>query len=108
MGSVRLNRGEIWWYELPELGRRPGCIVTRQSALPVLNAVLVAPATRTIRGIPSELSLGVQDGMPSDCVLSFGNLITIPKSFLVEQITSLAAPRLPELCRALRIATGCD
>lgn len=66
-----MNRGEVWWYELPDLGRRPGCILTRQAPIPVLNALLVAPATRTVRGIPTELTLGVEDGMPYDCALSF-------------------------------------
>ena len=66
-----MNRGEVWWYELADVGRRPGCILTRQAAIPVLNAVLVAPATRTIRGIPTEMRLGPEDGMPDDCALSF-------------------------------------
>ena len=103
-----MNRGEVWWYELPELGRRPGCILTRQAAIPVLGTVVVAPATRTVRGIPSEVRLGADDGMPADCVLSFDNLLTIPKALLVERITRLPAERLPELCAALDVAAGCD
>lgn len=103
-----MKRGELWWYELPELGRRPGCIVTREAAIPVLNAVLIAPATRTVRGIPTEVRLSTADGMPSDCALSFDNLLTVPKSLLVERIASLAPDRLIELCVALRVATGCD
>ena len=76
VGARLVNRGEMWWYELPELGRRPGCILTRQAAIPVLNAVLIAPATSTIRDIPSEVRLGTDDGMPADCALSFDNLLT--------------------------------
>lgn len=102
-----MNRGEVWWYELPELGRRPGCILTRQPAIAVLNAVLVAPATRTIRGIPTEVGLSTADGMPADCVLSFDNLVTVPKALLVERITRLPEQRLGELCTALEVATGC-
>jgi len=52
-----VNRGEVW-YELPDAGRRPGLILTRQAAIPVLNAVLVAPATRTIRGIEEQTRHG--------------------------------------------------
>lgn len=103
-----MNRGELWWYELPEVGRRPGCILTRQAAVPLLNAVLVAPATRTIRGIPTEVRLGTADGMPAECVLSFDNLLTVPKALLVERITRLPPTRLAELCAALAIAAGCD
>jgi len=103
-----VNRGEIWWYELPELGRRPGCILTRQAAIGVLTAVLVAPATRTIRGIPTEVRLSAADGMPAECVLSFDNLLTVPKALLVERITRVPEARLGELCSALAVATGCE
>ena len=103
-----MNRGEVWWYELPEVGRRPGCILSRQATIRVLTAVLVAPATRTIRNIPTEVRLGRADGMPAECALSFDNLLTVPKGLLVERITSLPEARLGELCAALEIAAGCD
>lgn len=103
-----MNRGEVWWYELPDGGRRPGLILTRQAAIPVLNAVLVAPATRTIRGIPTELRLGPKDGMPADCALSFDNLLTVSKALLTERITRLSVARVAEVCVALNAATGCD
>lgn len=48
-----MSRGEIWWVEHPDAGRRPACVLTRKAAIGVLNAVLVAPATRTVRGIPT-------------------------------------------------------
>ena len=102
-----VNRGEVWWYELPDVGRRPGCIVTRQAAIPVLNALLVVPATRTIRGIASEVRLGPQDGMPSECALALDNLLPIPKALLTERITRLGPAKLAELCRALGVAAGC-
>jgi mRNA interferase MazF len=103
-----VNRGEVWWVEHPDAGRRPACVLTRQAAIPVLASVLVAPATRTIRGIPTEVRLGAEDGMPADCALSFDNLVTVPKSLLVERITRLPPARLGELCAALDVATGCD
>jgi mRNA interferase MazF len=102
-----VRRGEIWWLEHPEAGRRPACVLSRQAAIPVVNAVLVAPATRTVRGIPTEVSLSPADGMPADCVLSFDNLATVPKALLTERITALAPERLDELCAALDAATGC-
>lgn len=102
-----MNRGEIWWFELPDVGRRPGCILTRQAAIPVLNAVLIAPATRTVRDIPTELQLGPADGMPVPCALSLDNLLTVPKALLTRRITTLAPGRLTKLCRALNAATGC-
>lgn len=102
-----MNRGEVWWLEHPEVGRRPACVLTRQAAIPVLASVLVVPATRTIRGIPSEVTLTREDGMPDDCALSFDNLATVPKALLTERITRVPEARLHELCGALRAATGC-
>jgi mRNA interferase MazF len=102
-----VNRGDVWWLEHPEAGRRPACILTRAAAIPVLTSVTVVPATRTVRGIPTEILLTPDDGMPERCVLSFDNVATVPKALLVEQITRVPAERLDELCAALRIATGC-
>jgi mRNA interferase MazF len=70
--------------------------------------VLVAPITRTIRGIPTEVRIDQADGMPEECVASLDNVRQIPRAFLSEPITSLAGPRMHEVCRALAIATGCD
>ena len=102
-----MKRGEVWWYELPDVGRRPGCILTRPAAIGVLNAVLIAPATRTIRGIPTEMRLGPADGMPVECALSFDNLLTVPKALLTSRITVLDPTRVAELRLTLEIATGC-
>jgi len=102
-----VNRGEVWWLEEPDSGRRPACILTRQAAIPVLNAVLVVPATRSIRGIPTEVALGREDGMPSECALAFDTLGTVPKSLLTERITRLGPAKLAEICAALDAATAC-
>jgi len=102
-----VNRGEVWWVEHPDAGRRPACVLTRPAAIPVLNSVLVAPATRTVRGIPTEVALGRADGMPDECALSFDNLTAVPKALLTARITALPEARLGELCAALRSATGC-
>ncbi len=103
-----MNRGEVWWIEHPDLGRRPVCILTRQEALPVLRRVLVAPATTQSRGIPTEVALGPEDGLPKECVLSLDNVEPVPVALLTEQITQLGAGRLASVCRALRLATACE
>jgi mRNA interferase MazF len=102
-----VNRGEVWWLEHPEAGRRPACVLTRQTAIPVLSQVLVAPATRTVRGIPTEVALGREDGMPDDCALSLDNIAAVPKGLLTRRITRLRPGKLAELCAALGIAVGC-
>ena len=102
-----MNRGEVWWVEHPDAGRRPACVLTRQAAIAVLTSVLVAPATRTIRDIPTEVRLGSADGMPEECALTFDNVTTVPKALLTQRITEIPAARREELCAALRAATGC-
>ena len=101
------NRGEVWWIELPDVGRRPGCVLTRTAAIPVLRSLLVVPATRTIRGIPTEVFLDEDDGMPTECALSLDNVTVVPRAVLTERITKLSPQRIDEVCRALSIATGC-
>jgi mRNA interferase MazF len=102
-----VNRGEVWWLEDPDVGRRPVLVLTRQAAIPVLSSVLVVLATRTVRGIPTEVPLDKRDGMPVPCALSFDNLLAVPKALLTERITRLAPQRLDEVCIALGRATGC-
>lgn len=102
-----VNRGEVWWAELPGVGRRPVMVLTRQGAIDVLTSVLCVPATRTIRGIPTELELDEDDGMPSACALSFDNLATVPRSMLTTRICRLGSERLAEVCHCLKVAAGC-
>jgi mRNA interferase MazF len=101
------RRGEVWWAEMPEVGRRPFLVVTRNAAIPVLHSVLAVPITRTVRDIPSELKLGPDDGMPVECAASFDNLRVVPKAHLVGRQCVLGPPRVVEACRALRVAVDC-
>ena len=101
------RRGEVWWGEIEAIGRRPFLVMTRTAAIPVLNGVLAAPVTRTVRDIPTEVLLGPDDGMPTECAASFDNLRVVPKSHLVDRVCALDATRMPEACRALRAAVDC-
>ena len=100
-------RGEVWWYEHPEEGRRPFLILTRDEAIPYLNQVLGAPVTRTIRGIPTEVALDRADGMPAECALTLDNVGPIRPSLCTERITTLSDERMDEACKALGRATSC-
>lgn len=101
------RRGEVWWGEIEGIGRRPFLVMTRAAAIPVLNSVLAAPVTRTIRSIPTEVLLGPEDGMPTECAASLDNLRVVPKSHLVDRVCALGATRLLEVCRAIRAAVDC-
>jgi mRNA interferase MazF len=102
-----VNRGEVWWFEHPDAGRRPYLVLTRQAAIPVLNRVVAVPATKTIRDIPTEVKLDEGDGMPESCALSFDNITTMPKALLTTRICRVSVEKLEEMCRALRAATAC-
>lgn len=101
------RRGEVWWGEIEDVGRRPFLVMTRSAAIPVLNSVLAAPVTRTVRYIPTELSLGPDDGMPTECAASFDSLRVVAKAYLVEWQCTLEPVRFVEACRALRAAVDC-
>jgi len=103
-----VRRGEIWWVERPEAGRRPHLVLTRDAAIPVLNSVLAVPATRTIREIPSEVRLGREDGLPEECVLALDTIRVVFKELFVERICELTPGRMGEVCRALGYATACS
>lgn len=98
-------QGDIWWAEAEDR-RRPVLIITRSEAIGVLNRILVAPITRTIRGIPTEISLDADDGLPEPCAASFDNLQPIRKSFLTDRLGSLSHRR-HEICAALAALADC-
>lgn len=100
------RRGDIWWIEMRDK-RRPVLVLTRDRAIPVLRTVLIAPVTRSARGIQTEVALDEADGMPVPCVATFDNVTTVPKAFLTERVTGLSAVRMRDVCVALRLTVDC-
>ena len=104
-----MERGEVRWYEFqPPDKRRPVLILTRTSVIHFLNEVTVAPITTTIRGIPSEVVLGLDDGMPQDCAVNFDHLQTVPKFKVGRLITSLSIAKMTLAASAICFALGMD
>ena len=103
-----MRRGELYWARLPEpVGQRPVLVVTRTPAIAVRNAVTVAPVTRTIRGIASELLLGREHGLTAPCVADCDSLRTIPRRVLGrKRIGALGVADQIRLDAALRFALG--
>lgn len=99
-------QGEVWWAEAEDK-RRPVLVVTRSDVVPVLTWIVVAPVTRTIRRIPTEVRLGAQHGLPEECVASFDNLQPIRRSLLTQRVGKLGIEELDEICRALRALADC-
>lgn len=105
----RIARGDIWLYEFqPTDKRRPVVVISRDEAIAVLNAVLVAPVTSTRRGSPGEVTLGIGDGLKQDCAANLDAVQTVGKDRLRRHIGHLSEAKMREICRALAIATGCD
>jgi mRNA interferase MazF len=102
-----VNRGEIWWYEPPDGKRRPFLIISRDVVIPLLNRVLAVPATTRIRGIPTEVVLDEDDGMPARCALALDNTQPIAKAYCTDLIAQLDARRWRDVCEALRLAVDC-
>ncbi|MBW3606246.1 MAG: type II toxin-antitoxin system PemK/MazF family toxin [Actinobacteria bacterium] len=100
-------RGEVWWGEAPDEKGRPYLVLTRDEAIPVLRAVLVAPVTRTARGIPSEVVLGRAQGLPVESAATMDNVLAFPKSMLTRRMGAVGATELWRICDALRAATDC-
>ena len=99
------RQGEIWWAETEGM-RRPVLIVTRSEAVGVLTAIVVAPVTRTVRSIPTEVRLGSDEGLAVECVASFDNLQRVRRTALTEKAGDLG-PRRDEVCLALQALADC-
>ena len=104
-----MRRGEVRWYnfQAPDK-RRPVLILTRNSAIGFLNALTVAPITTTVRDIPSEVFLSLEDGLLTDCAANMDNLQTVPKQKLGSLIAYLPPERMEEVNRAIAFALGLD
>lgn len=100
------HQGEVWWAEAEDK-RRPVLVVTRSEAVPALTWIVVAPVTRTVRGIPTEVALGPDGGLPEDCVASFDNLQPIRRSFLSDRVGRLGLDRRDAICAAVRALADC-
>ena len=103
---TRPRQGEIWWGEAEDK-RRPVLVVTRTEATQVLDWIVVAPVTRRIRDIHTEVRLGPDDGLPVECVASFDNLQTVGRSLLTERVGETSGTRRREICRALSALADC-
>jgi mRNA interferase MazF len=102
---MTIERGEVWWAETPESSKgRPFLVLTRNEAIPVLRTLLVAPISRTIRRIPTEIQVGISEGLPVASVASMDGVLAFPKSMLVRRMGALAPERRHELGDALAAA----
>jgi mRNA interferase MazF len=102
-------RGDIRLYQFaPPDKQRPVLVLTRQAAIGYLTTVTVAPITSAIRGVPSEVLLGADDGMKSACAVNLHNVVTVSQRRLGKRVAQLGPQRMGEVCAALRFSLGCE
>lgn len=101
-----MRRGEIWFAATPG-GNRPILVLTRDPVADRIGSIVVAALTRTKRGLVSELELTTADGVPTESVVNFDNLHTLPRETFRRRVTTLSSARMAEACRTLPAATGC-
>ena len=101
-------RGEVWWCELPEVGRRPVVVLSRDAAIPRHRRALVAPCTTVIRGLVSEVGLELADDpIPRRCAINLDSVESVSVAVLVERLGRLSDLRMRQVCQALAVAVGC-
>ena len=100
-----MHRGEVWWANLlSPVGKRPVLLLSRDAAYQVRTSITVGIITRTIRHIPVEVPLDADDGMSEKCVVNLDDIMTIPKSFLSERITTLHCNKMALVAKAISFA----
>jgi mRNA interferase MazF len=105
----RLSRGDVYLSIFPPPDKqRPVLVLTRDTAIGYLSTVTVAPITSTVRGVPSEVVLDIDDGMKALCAVNLFNTVTIPQDRLIRRVSHLSDARMYEVCVALNFSFGCD
>lgn len=103
-----MNRGEIWLHTFaPPDKRRPVLILSRQSVIGLLRTVIVAPVTSTLRGLPSEVPVGIEEGLKHVSGVNLDHVQTVEQRDLRHFVGSLSPEKMEDVCRALAVATGC-
>ena len=104
-----MSRGEIWRYRFAAPDKiRPVLVLTRQEVIGLLHTVMVAPITSTLRGAPSEVPVGVKEGLKHESAVNLDHVQTVEQSRLAGYLGHLGAEKMRDVCRALAVAVGCE
>ena len=103
----RVTRGDIWMYDFAKPDKsRPVLVISRQSVIPLLRTVMVAPITSAIHGVPSEVLVGTEHGLKHESAVDLDHVQTVDRSQLSRFLGHLDDEVMDEVCRALAVATG--
>lgn len=102
-------RGDVWWCEMPEVGRRPVVVLSRDAVIPRHRRALVAPCTTTIRGLVSEVVLSPgDDPVPRPCAVNLDSVESVSLAVLGTRVGRLSDARMGQVCAALSVAVDCE
>ncbi len=102
------GRGDVWWCEMPQIGRRPVVVLSRDAVIPRHRRALIAPCTTTIRGLVSEVVLDpAADPVPRRSAVNLDSVESVSVAVLVERLGRLSDIRMREVCAALDVAVDC-
>ena len=102
------QRGEVWWCELPEIGRRPVVVLSRDAVIPRHRRALIAPCTTTVRGLVSEVILEPSDDpIPRRSAINLDSVESVSLAGLVHRLGRLSEARMRGVCAALAVAVDC-
>jgi len=102
-----VKRGDIWMYAFAAPAKkRPVVVISRQSVIPLLRTVMVAPITSAIHGVPSEVLVGTEHGLKHESAVDLDHVQTVDRSQLSRFLGHLDDEVMDEVCRALAVATG--
>lgn len=87
---------------------RPVVVLTRESALSAMTKVTVAPITTTVKGLSSEVPLGLENGLDHDSAVAVDNIVTIPRAALGRHVGFLNRDQEYALSRAIVVAFDLD
>ena len=103
-----MSRGEIWLLELARPDkRRPVLVLSHPALIPLLHTATVAAITSTLRGSPTEVEIGVAEGLKHVSCVNLCNLFTVRQHDLKAFVGTVNSEKMLDICRALAIATGC-
>lgn len=102
-----MRRGEIRWFQFSHPDkRRPVLLLGPFEDLSRLSQVPVIPLSTQARGLDWEVQLGLEDGLPSECVLKPEWIRSVERNLIGGRIGALPASRWGEVRRALLLAMG--
>ena len=101
-----IARGDVLDAEVPGVGRHPVVVVTRDTALPIVTAVVCVLVTSNVHGHVAEVQIGPEEGLEHECAANCDNIFTLPKAVLSRRRGRLGPAKLAQLDQALSVALG--